>query len=81
MLVQIVNHENVRNPYDAIIADFKRQNTHSHTANIDYSKFKGAIWEKFSMDHAKRWPRDSLVSEQFGTFLFENRKTSGIKGS
>lgn len=45
----------VRNPYNAIIADYNRQTSHSHTGTVDYSKFEGANWEHFIQQHSKRW--------------------------
>ena len=45
----------IRNPYDAILADFNRQMSGSHTGSTDYSKFKGEVWENFVKQHAGRW--------------------------
>lgn len=47
----------IRNPYDAILADFNRQMSGSHTGSTDYSKFKGEVWENFVKQHAGRWVR------------------------
>ena len=45
----------VRNPYNAIIADFNRQTSHSHTGNTDFSKFSGPLWDRFVAQHTGRW--------------------------
>jgi len=50
----------VRNPYNAIIADFNRQTSHSHTGNTDYSKFSGPVWDHFVSQHGSRWGNTHL---------------------
>ena len=45
----------VRNPYNAIIADYNRQTSHSHTGSANLSKFKGPAWDKFVVKHTSRW--------------------------
>ena len=45
----------VRNPYDAIVADFNRQMSHKHTGSADPAQFEGEKWQKFVKQHAQRW--------------------------
>ena len=43
----------IRNPYDATIADYKRQVLHSHTSSVDMSVFDKPEWKAFQMQHLK----------------------------
>ena len=50
----------VRNPYNAIIADFNRQMMHSHTGSVDMTLFGGDIWDNFVSHHSGRWGNTHL---------------------
>jgi len=45
----------LRNPYDATLADYKRQMSGSHTGNLEKSNFENEIWRKFIDQHMHRW--------------------------
>jgi hypothetical protein len=45
----------LRNPYDATLADYKRQMSGSHTGNIEKKDFENEIWRKFTDQHMHRW--------------------------
>ena len=45
----------VRNPYNAIIADFNRHKSGSHTGSVDLSRFSGPKWDDFVKQHSGRW--------------------------
>jgi hypothetical protein len=45
----------LRNPYDATLADYKRQMSGSHTGNIEKKDFENEIWRKFIDQHMHRW--------------------------
>jgi len=62
----------VRNPYNAIVSDFNRQTSDSHTGNTDLTKFKGKEWDDFVFRHSKKWERvkNFLIFSQNLLILF-----------
>jgi hypothetical protein len=57
----------IRNPYDATIADYKRQVLHSHTSSVDMSVFDKPEWKAFQMQHLKRWFSMNMWFPEYAT--------------
>ena len=45
----------IRNPYDAIVADFYKQMSNCKSCKVSRSKFRGHVWDKFVHHQSQRW--------------------------
>jgi len=56
----------VRNPYDAILADFNRQASGSHTGSATKEDFANSeMWTEYVPGHIKRWGASHLFYGEY----------------
>ena len=61
----------VRNPYDAILADFNRQASGSHTGTATAADFaESSMWQTFLPGHIKRWSASHLFYGEYANVTY-----------
>ena len=77
----------IRNPFDASIAEWKRQNGQSHSAVKSEKIFKGEKWNEAAKNMLKRWKvlaEEAIEIGKNGTlpfhlFFYEDLKANATK--